>query len=521
MLLFQLRGLGFKRLLLLLVTEVEKSVRIYGIKNKLKISRNPVLPRRPSTLSERCQRWRSTLTRRDFLRLSAAGLAAAPRLLAAATAPARRPNFIIFYTDDQGIGDLGAFGATDLATPHLDRLAASGVRLTNWYSASPVCSPSRAALLTGRYPQRTGVDRILTASRNSPGLYGDELTLAKTLGQAGYRTGAFGKWHLGSAPESRPNAQGFDEFYGFLSGCIDYYSHLMYWEMGAGIYPVHDLWRNHEEVWENGTYFTDIITRESLRFLNENAARPFFLYVAYNAPHYPLHAPREYFERFPHLEPGHRQAQAAMVATVDDSVGTIMAELERLGLTRDTVIFYQSDNGATIEQRCLQDDSGAFYHGGSNGPYRGWKGGLFEGGIRIPAALAWPGRIPAGSECGELGCAIDILPTLLGIAGAQLPAGKVLDGRDILPMALGQEPSPHDRLFWQLRDQLALREGNWKVLLNPKESFETDPALPELFLADLAADPREQRNLAADKPELAARLAAACRAMAQEVAGRR
>lgn len=426
------------------------------------------------------------------------------------------PNFIIFYTDDQGIGDLSTYGAADIPTPNLDGLASSGVRFTHWYSASPVCSPSRAALLTGRYPQRTGVNRILQSARHTQGLFADEVTLAKVLQGLGYRTAAFGKWHLGSSAESRPNAQGFNEFYGFHSGCIDYYSHIMYWEQP----PLHDLWHNDAEVWENGTYFTDIITRESLRFLNENYSRPFFLYVAYNAPHYPLHAPLEYMKRFSHLE-RHRQLQAAMVATVDHSLGVILARLRELGLEQNTVLFFQSDNGATIEKRCLLDGTGEFYHGGSNAPFRGYKGGLYEGGIRMPALLSWPGHLPSGRVVNELGCAIDIFPTFLKITGTDLPVGRIFDGKDIFSMALGKAPSPHENLFWKNGSQVALLQGHWKLILNGKESFEENPLLPEIFLADLETDPQEIHNQATAQPELLQRMISLAREMERDVEKRR
>jgi len=441
-------------------------------------------------------------------------LAAAGPAATAASAAARRPNFVILLTDDQGIGDLATFGATDIPTPNLDTLAASGVRFTSWYSGSPVCSPSRAALLTGRYPQRTGVGRILPSPRVTPGLHGDELTVARMLQMAGYRTGAFGKWHLGSSPESRPNAQGFDEFVGFHAGCVDYYSHIMYWE---GI-PLHDLWRNNDEIWENGTYLTDLITRESLRFLKENQTRPFFLYVAYNAPHYPLHAPREFMDRFSHLD-SHRQLQAAMVSSVDESVGRLLAALRDLGLEDDTVVFFQSDNGATNEKRGLLDGSGEFFHGSSNGRYRGYKGGLYEGGIRVPALLRWPGKLPGGTVVDEMGCAIDILPTFLQAAGISLPEGKEIDGKDILPMASGKASTPHDFLFWKLQSQLAVRQGRWKAILNGKTSFENDPDLPKLFLADLQTDPGETTDVSQQHPEILGRLLALAARMEREVDG--
>lgn len=462
------------------------------------------------------------LNRRKFFRLGAGGLAAAGTLLTSRRifASDEKPNFIVFYTDDQGIGDLGCFGAEDIRTPNMDALAESGVRFTNWYSSSPVCSPSRASLLTGRYPQRTGVSRILTADRNSPGLFEDEITIAKALKSHGYRTGVFGKWHLGSSPESRPNAQGFDEFYGFLSGCVDYYSHIMYWEMGSGIFPLHDLWKNGREVWENGTYMTDIITRESVRFIHQNKSQPFFLYVAYNSPHYPMHAPQEYFERYSHLE-HHRRQQAAMVTTVDDSMGRIMAALAEEGLTGNTVVLFQSDNGATIEKRCLHDGSGENYHGGSNAPYTGWKGGLFEGGIHMPAILSWPERIPAGITCDQLGCATDILPTFLTIAGAELPENRVIDGYDIMPMVLEKAKTPHDTLYWQIRDQLALRQGKWKLILNGHYSFEKPETDPEVFLADIEADPQEKKNLSDKYPDITERLSMLCYQMKEDVNNRR
>lgn len=462
------------------------------------------------------------LNRREFIRLGAVGLAAAGTLLdfQRLDAASRRPNFIIFYTDDQGIGDLDTYFESDIPTPNITALARSGATFTNWYSSSPVCSPSRASLLTGRYPQRTGVSRILRADRNSPGLFEDEVTIAGALRDNGYRTGIFGKWHLGSSPESRPNRQGFDEFYGFLSGCIDYYSHIMYWEQGPGRPPLHDLWHNETEVWENGTYFTDIITRESKRFIRENRERPFFMYVAYSAPHYPLHYPARYDERFAHLDK-HRRMQAAMVATVDDSMGEIMGLLDELGLRDDTVIFFQSDNGATIEQRSLLDGSGEFFHGGSNGPYRGWKGGLFEGGIRMPALLSRPGHIPAGVVRDQVGCTTDILPTFLDIAGVSLPADRIIDGKDILPTAVSGAPSPHETLFWKIGDQVAARRERWKVILQGRESFETDPELPEIFLADLETDPQETRNLASEQPQILAEMIALARRIEQNVESRR
>jgi arylsulfatase A-like enzyme len=430
------------------------------------------------------------LSRRRFLLGSGAA--------AIGAAAARPPNVIIIYTDDQGYGDLGCYGARDVQTPHLDALAASGVRFTNMYSAAPVCSPSRAALLTGRYPIRCGVPNIVESAANVVGLKAGEITLAEVLRQRGYRTGIAGKWHLGSAAESRPNAQGFDEFFGFHSGCVDYYSHIFYW--GGGRDPFHDLWRNQTEVWEDGRYLTELITRDALRFVRQHRARPFFLYVAYNAPHYPMHAPQRYIDRFPGLD-RERQVHAAMIAAVDDGVGEIIGLVKKLGLTNDTIVYFQSDNGATIETRAGR--------GGRNTPLRGFKFSLFEGGIRMPALLSWPGRIPPGRVVHEPAIAMDIFVTVAGAAGARPPADRKIDGLDILPTVVKSGPSPHSTLFWAQGEQTAARRGNFKLIQNgilgpgPQNRLQGDDTV---FLADLAADPQETTNLRRKHPQVAAEL---------------
>ncbi len=408
-----------------------------------------------------------------------------------------KPNILIFYCDDLGYGDVGFNGAEDVKTPHLDRLAASGVCFTQWYSNSPVCSPSRASLLTGRVPHRCGVPDN-TEGRGFPGLPEDELTLAQLLKKDGYKTGLCGKWHLGSTPESTPNAKGFDSFYGFHGGCVDYYSHLFVW--GADV-PLHDLWRNEEEIYENGQYLMHSITREALDFLDKNQDDPFFLYVAFNAPHYPMHAPPEYFERFAHL-PEPRRTQAAMVATIDDAVGAIIGKLEALGLRENTVVYFQSDHGPSNERRnFLRQETDEIYTGGSTGGLRAHKASLFEGGIRVPSLMSWPGQIPAGQRCNEVGVAVDILPTMLNIAGVPLPQDRVLDGVDILPMAKGQAGSPHGDLFWGFKNQRAVRRGPWKLVLHPMLDFERF-ADDDIFLANMEDDPGETQNLAGLRPEI-------------------
>jgi arylsulfatase A-like enzyme len=285
-----------------------------------------------------------------------------------------RPNIVVILTDDQGYGDLGCMGAADLATPHLDGLAASGALCTGWYANSPVCSPSRASLLTGRYPGNAGVRSILAGHRTAKGLPAEVPTLATALGALGYRTAMYGKWHLGLAEGSRPQDHGFQQWFGFMAGCIDYYSHIFYWGMSEGRAQIHDLWEDGREVYANGRYFTEMVSERAVGFIRDAAGRgdPFFLYVPYNAPHYPLHAPASYLERFPHL-PWPRRIMAAMLAAVDDGVGQILAELRRQGLAENTIVFFTSDNGPSREIRNWLDGSGTPYRGGTTGPLKGHK----------------------------------------------------------------------------------------------------------------------------------------------------
>ncbi len=419
-----------------------------------------------------------------------------------------RPNIIIFMTDDQGYGDLSCMGATDFRTPHLDRLAASGVRFTNWYANSPVCSPSRASLLTGRYPSNAGVRAILAGHRTASGLPQTTPTLAAALRDHGYHTRMVGKWHLGLSEGSRPNDHGFEDWYGFLAGCIDYYSHIFYWGMNQGCPgndPTHDLWHNENEVWNNGRYMTELITEKAIDYIRECAGEdePFFLYVGYNAPHYPMHAPQKYMDRFAHL-PWDRQIMAAMMSAVDDGVGEIVAELERQGILEDTVVYYQADNGPSRETRNWLDGTQDPYYGGSAGKLKGHKFSLYEGGIRIPALLSWPSHIPHGQVIDEVGAAIDLFPTALRLAGIDTGAYE-LDGLDVWPMVTEQAASPHDALFWEMDGQTAVRRGPWKLVL---DGVLVEGAEPEdaVHLSNLDEDMGERTNLADQHPELMAEL---------------
>ncbi len=415
----------------------------------------------------------------------------------------KKPNVIIIMTDDQGYGDLSCMGAEDFRTPHLDKIAEEGIRFTSMYSASPVCSPSRAALLTGRYPANAGVRAILAGHRKASGLTPAVPTIATALKKLGYHTGISGKWHLGLRNECRPNSNGFDEFNGFLAGCVDYYSHIFYWGMADGnTNPVHDLWENETEVYDNGEYMTERITQKSIEFIQRNEDRPFFLYVAYNAPHYPMHAPEKYMRRFAHL-PKDRQLMAAMISAVDDGVGEIRAELERRGLLENTIIYFQSDNGPSRESRNWLDGTEDLYYGGSTGIFSGHKFSLFEWGIRVPSLLFWKGKI-AGEVVDAPHIATDIFPTILELCGGN-PDEYELDGISLKGMICSNEEAVHDYIFWEMEDQTAVRKGKYKLVLNGRTDEGEEPRA-SVFLSDLENDPGEKHNLADELPELCAEL---------------
>lgn len=430
------------------------------------------------------------MTRREIL--------AAPSLLAQ-TNPVR-PNIIVMVMDDLGCKDLGFLGAADLKTPHLDALASKSAVLSNWYSNAPVCAPARAAILSGRYPARAGVSS--NGSNLTPGLP----TLGSSFRAAGYRTAAIGKWHLGLTPDTHPNAHGFDSFYGFLNGCIDFYSHRFYW--GEPNRPnFHDLWRNREEIFEDGRYFTERITDEAIEFCSANTRRPFCAYLAYNAPHYPMHAPDAYMRRFSNL-PMERRTYAAMIAAVDDGVGRLRATLERSGQWENTLFFFTGDNGATTEKRAGLN--GNYATAGSNGNFRGYKFSVFDGGTHIPGFVHYPIRIRPRTMP-QLAQAMDILPTALTAAGLPLPDG--LDGLSLWNSLTSDAPSPHKELFWTNQGQTAVRRGSWKLVLNGKD-FDRRPegnkplsGFDAVWLSNLEEDPGESKNLRSANPVLADELA--------------
>jgi len=411
----------------------------------------------------------------------------------------RRPNFILIVTDDQGIGDVGCYGHPEVRTPNLDRLAASGVRFSQWYANAPVCSASRAAILTGKYPDRTGVRGALTSEPtwDVPGLRQGETTLPAVLRNLGYHTAAFGKWHLGSAPQSRPLAQGFDEFFGWYSGWLDAYSHR-YYQLGSNPGKIfHDLWRNETEVFEEPAYMTELLGREAQAFLaRQDRQKPFFLYLAFGAPHYSMMAPRRYLDRFPAGMDRDRRMYLAMVAAVDDVVGSLLDQLERQSMERETVIYFQADNGATREQRASSD--GKPYHGGSNAPLRGYKLGLFDGGMHVPAILRAPGIVKTGQVWDRPMISMDLLPTFLAIADSNAAPSSGIDGQNILPVMRG-ERAEHEYLFWSHGNQRAVRHRDWKLIINPP-SFPGEEVRDKIWLSNLEADGSEAMNLAGQEP---------------------
>jgi arylsulfatase A-like enzyme len=375
-----------------------------------------------------------------------------------------------------------------------------------------VCSPSRAGLLTGRYPARAGVRAILAGHRTATGLDRDVPTIATALKREGYQTAMFGKWHLGLAEGSRPQDHGFDESFGFMAGAIDYYSHIYYWSAT----PTHDLWQNGKEIWNNGEYFTDQVADRTVTYIRQAAQQdaPFFIYVPFNAPHWPLHAPRKYLDRFPSLPPD-RRIMAAMLSSMDDAVGAILDELERQGSFDNTCVFFQSDNGPSREARNWLDGTTDPYYGSSAGKLKGHKFSLFEGGIRMPAMMSWPARIPAGQVLDEVGVAMDIFPTFLRAAGGQ-PEDYALDGLDVLPMVADGAASPHTDVFWEMESQTAIRRGKWKLVLDG-QLVEGEPPQDPVFLSDLSIDMGERQNLKDRFPEITRELREAAEAWRAQI----
>ena len=437
-----------------------------------------------------------------------AGLALVAELLlgAATSTAAAPPNIVLIMADDLGYGELGCYGATRCQTPRLDQLAATGLRLTDFHSNGAVCSPTRAALMTGRYQQRCGIDGVVTAKNHrDAGMPITEETLAEVLARAGYATGIFGKWHLGYAASFGPTNQGFAEFRGFVSGNIDLFSHIDQ----EGWY---DWWQRNSLAAEPG-YAPHLLTEHGVDFIHRHKDQPFFLYLPHPAPHYPYQGPSDGANRSIQQGPspaglvevqtvpalvGSDAARAyrEMVEDLDTQVGRIVDTLESCGLRDNTLLVFCSDNGG-IAKPAL---------GGDNGPLRGRKGQLYEGGHRVPAIFNWPGKIkPRVSK--ELVLTFDLLPTFAELAGVT-PTAE-LDGTSLTDLLVDNQPLPARPLAWLSGPAMAYREGPWKLLIQKRSV--------ELF--NLEDDLAEANNLAAEQPARANRMRAAADDLRMQIRG--
>ncbi len=438
---------------------------------------------------------------------------------------AKRPNVVLIVSDDQGYRDLGCFGSDEVKTPYLDRLAEGGVKLTSFYVTWPACTPSRGSLLTGRYPQRNGIyDMIRNEAPDygyeyKPGEYEAtferiggmdlrELLLPKVLAKAGYVSGIYGKWDLGVHKRFLPLARGFDDFYGFVNTGIDYFTHERY--------GVPSMYRNNDPTKEDkGTYCTYLFQRESMRFLKQNHDKPFFLYLPFNAPHGASNldpairtgaqAPDKYKSLYPELQaqvateerprkrygdklykvpnkPARRLEFVGSVTAMDAAIGEVLDFLDEHDLAKNTIVIFFSDNGG----------GGA----ADNSPLRGAKGQMFEGGIRVPCIVRWPGKIPAGATSDEFLTSLEIFPMLCAATGTKTPTGVILDGFDMLPVLQGKTKSPRKEMFWQRRLDKGARVGHWKWVESARGNG----------LFDLSKDLAEKKDLSKERPDMLAKL---------------
>jgi len=417
-----------------------------------------------------------------------------------AAAQSIRPNVVLIVTDDVGYGDIGSYGAPDIKTPNIDSLAKDGVRLTDFYAA-PQCTPTRAALISGRYQQRFALEVALTGAKSpagETGLPAKGHSLPQLLKNNGYATGLVGKWHLGYKPEFSPNAHGFDYFFGFKSGFIDYYQHTD----AAGDA---DLFENATPVRVDG-YMTDLITERAVKFVDQHAAAPFFLEVTYNAAHWPFQVPDHPSVaaengRFvqPH-EPGTatRQDYIAMLERADQGVGRILQVLRQRGIERNTLVIYMQDNGGEWLSR--------------NAPLFNRKGTVWEGGIRVPAIFKWPARLPAGRVSSQAGIVQDVTASILAATGSEVPTDARPDGINLLPILEGRGGNVERTLFFRFPvggnvRQLAVRQGSWKLLVDGGKSF----------VFDLSKDIGERNDLASQRQDVARRLRPLIAAWEKEV----
>jgi arylsulfatase A-like enzyme len=424
-----------------------------------------------------------------------------------------KPNVVIFYTDDQGTLDAGCYGSKDLQTPNMDRLAKNGVRFTQAY-AHTVCCPSRAAFLTGRHPQRSGINNWTQGNMNGPdgvNMSLAEITFAEAFKKSGYRTALFGKWHVGSHRNHGPMKQGFDEFFGIRNGFIDNYNH--YFLHGKGY---HDLYEGTTEVFKKGSYFPELITNRALSFIEKNRETPFLLYLGFNIPHYPEQALPEHTAIYKKLDMP-RRSYAAMITTTDYYIGQVLEQLSELGLTKNTIIIFQSDNGHSAEDgvNIRYDDhtsghpKGHYYlahgGGGNTGKWIGAKGTFLEGGIRVPAIVSWPAKLPKGIVRDQVITIMDWYPSLLEWCGIKKP-NVVLDGHSLQPVIDSAEaPAAHEVLHFQWRSGWAVRKGDWKLIGNRQGKPKNEMRYTLHHLTD---EKPEVTDYAEEKPALVQELIA-------------
>jgi arylsulfatase A-like enzyme len=458
-----------------------------------------------------------TMTRREFL-IRSAGLAALsaiyPGCRSLGAQSKQRSNVVLIMADDLGYGDVGYYGCKDIRMPAIDGLAAEGVRFTSFYSNAPECTPTRTALLTGRYQQRVGGlecalgignvgrydDAIRLRQTHDLGLPIEETSIARMLKDAGYATAISGKWHLGYEPKFFPLRHGFDSWFGPVGGAVDYFHHVEYTGQLA-------LYENDKPVQREG-YLTDLITDEAISFIQRKRSKPFFLYVAYTAPHTPYQGPNdEKPEPVPEADynKGSRKTYAAMVERMDQGIGRILKSLDDAGLEKDTLVIFMSDNGANQT--------------GNNSPFSGFKGNLFEGGIRVPCIAKWPGVLAEGGISEQPCMTMDFSRSIVRAAGAKPPAGRAFDGMDILQAVERNEPVRKRTLFWRARrgqwTRKAVRDGSLKYI-----SLRNGDNVKE-YLFDLETDPAEKNNLFKEQPDNVHRLKTLLKNWEQEVKPKR
>lgn len=403
-----------------------------------------------------------------------------------------RPNVIVIYMDDLGTLDAHCYGAPDLFTPNIDYLASKGIRFNQFYAA-PVSSVSRSCLLTGQFARHSG----LWSNASNKGFTLGKETIAERMKSNGYRTGLIGKWHLGTDDGYRPNQRGFDYFWGFLNGCIDNYSHFFYW---AGPNK-HDLWEDETEIFKSGHFFLDESMLQINRFINDiDSDKPFFLYWAVNIPHYPLQPVEKWLDYYSNL-PQPRRMYAAFVSTFDEKLGELFNILRMKGIIENTIIILQSDNGHSMEIR-------TFGKGGYCGNFRGGKFSMFEGGIRVPAIISWPGHIPEGEEREQLAMNIDWFPTILDLCGIN-NENLNIDGKSLLEILKNRDtPSQHEVLHFDFDEQWAVRYKDWKLIYNALDVYPNDKTIKydEYYLTNLKFDKSEKENLNRKYPDIVIKL---------------